>query len=80
MLLVISVYDVVCYLSQVASHLLSEKEKNDLAQLVSTMVAYSITHRSMKSNTQPSNLGHEAADASVLSFDPPIVDFISFKV
>ncbi|ONI20126.1 hypothetical protein PRUPE_3G316000 [Prunus persica] len=61
-------------LRPVASHLLSEKEKNDLAQLVSTMVSYSITHRSMKSN-----LGHEAADASALSFDPPIGDFINFK-
>ncbi|XP_021822992.1 chromosome transmission fidelity protein 18 homolog isoform X2 [Prunus avium] len=66
-------------LRPVASHLLSEMEKNDLAQLVSTMVSYSITHRSMKSNTLPSNLGHEAAGASALSFDPPIGDFINFK-
>lgn len=67
-------------ISQVALHLLSEREKNDLAQLVSTMVSYSITHRSVKSDPLPSNLGHEAADSSALSFDPPINDFINFKV
>ncbi|KAA8517956.1 hypothetical protein F0562_015430 [Nyssa sinensis] len=42
----------------VATHLLSEKEKNDLAH----------------------TLRHEAVlDASVLSFDPPVGDFINFK-
>lgn len=71
---------IVWYLSQVALHLLSEKEKNDLAQLVSTMVSYSITHRSIKSDPLPSNLGHQAADVSELSFDPPISGFINFQV
>ncbi|KAM2991742.1 hypothetical protein FF2_044061 [Malus domestica] len=66
-------------LRPVALHLLSEKEKNDLAQLVSTMVSYSIAHRSMKADLLPSNPRHEAADASSLSFDPPINDFINFK-
>lgn len=63
----------------VALHLLSEKEKNDLAQLVSTMVSYSITHRSIKSDPLPSSLGHQAADVSELSFDPPISGFINFQ-
>ncbi|KAM1111642.1 hypothetical protein ACFX2I_044629 [Malus domestica] len=66
-------------LRPVALHLLSEKEKNDLAQLVSTMVSYSIAHRSMKADLLPSNPRHEVADASSLSFDPPINDFINFK-
>lgn len=74
------VYEIVWYVPQVALHLLSEKEKNDLAQLVSTMVSYSIAHRSMKADLLPSNPRHEAADASSLSFDPPINDFINFKV
>lgn len=55
--------------------LLSEKEKNDLAHLVSTMVSYSITYKNTKSD-----LRHEVADYSTLSFDPPISDFIKFKV
>lgn len=79
-LVIVIVYDIVSYLSQVALHLLSEKEKNDLAQLVSTMVSYSITHRSIKSDPLPSNLGHQAADVSELSFDPPISGFINFQV
>ncbi|GAV66147.1 AAA domain-containing protein [Cephalotus follicularis] len=67
-------------LRPVAMHLLSEKEKNDLAQLISTMVSYSVTYKNMKSDRLSSNLGHEAAiDASALSFDPPIGDFINFK-
>lgn len=68
-------------LSQVALHLLTEKEKNDLAQLVSTMVSYSITYKNIKSTPLSCNQEHEAAlDALGLSFDPPICDFISFKV
>ncbi|KAL6189638.1 hypothetical protein ACLB2K_041024 [Fragaria x ananassa] len=60
-------------------HLLSEKEKNDLAQLVGTMVSYSITHRRIKSDALPGNLGYQAADVSELSFDPPINSFINFQ-
>ncbi|PRQ35872.1 putative ATPase, AAA-type, core, P-loop containing nucleoside triphosphate hydrolase [Rosa chinensis] len=60
-------------------HLLSEKEKNDLAQLVSTMVSYSITHRRIKADPVTGNLGHQAADVSELSFDPPINGFVNFQ-
>ncbi|KAK2971059.1 hypothetical protein RJ640_003251 [Escallonia rubra] len=64
----------------VAFHLLSDKEKNDLAQLVNTMVSYSVTYKNMKSDPLPGNQRHEVAlDVSVLSFDPPIGDFINFK-
>lgn len=66
---------------QVALHLLSEKEKNDLDQLVSTMVSYSITYKNVKSDSLSSNLRQEmATDTLTLTFDPPISDFINFKV
>ncbi|KAF8388368.1 hypothetical protein HHK36_027034 [Tetracentron sinense] len=65
---------------QVALHLLSEREKDDLAQLVDTMVSYSITYKNMKLEPLPSTPRHEATlDASALSFEPPITDFINFK-
>ncbi|XP_050219762.1 uncharacterized protein LOC126670137 [Mercurialis annua] len=67
-------------LKPVALHLLSEKEKNYLAQLVSTMVSYSVTYKNIKSNPLSPSQEHEAAfDTSTLSFDPPISDFINFK-
>ncbi|KAA3455738.1 chromosome transmission fidelity protein 18-like protein [Gossypium australe] len=64
----------------VALHLLSETEKNNLTQLVNVMVSYSITYKNMKSDSLSSNMGHEAvSDASALSFEPPIGEFISYK-
>ncbi|KAL8122027.1 uncharacterized protein LOC141659384 [Apium graveolens] len=67
-------------LRPVALHLLTEKEKKDLVQLVNTMVSYSITYKSMKSNLVSSNPRYEVAlDASVLTFDPPLGDLIHFK-
>lgn len=64
-----------------ALHLLNEKEKKDLIQLVNTMVSYSITYKSIKSNPLSSNPRHEVGvDASVLTFDPPLCDLIHFKV
>lgn len=66
--------------SQVAMHLLSEKEKNDLNQLVSTMVSYSITYKN--TNSCPlGNVKEEAiSDSSSLGFEPPIHDYVNFKV
>ncbi|KAM3756299.1 hypothetical protein ACB098_02G101700 [Castanea mollissima] len=67
-------------LRPVAFQLLSEREKNDLSQLVSTMVSYSITYKNVKSDPLSINPRHEAtSDASLISFDPPINDFINFK-
>ncbi|XWS35110.1 hypothetical protein CRYUN_Cryun21dG0098100 [Craigia yunnanensis] len=67
-------------LRPVALHLLSETEKNNLAQLVNVMVSYSITYKNMKSDSLSGNLGHEAVlDASALSFEPPIGEFITYK-
>ncbi|KAI8003134.1 hypothetical protein LOK49_LG08G02465 [Camellia lanceoleosa] len=64
----------------VAVHLLSEKEKNDMAQLVNTMVSCCITYKSLKSDPLPSASRHDAvSDTSMLSFDPPIGDLINFK-
>lgn len=72
---------VVWYHSQVALQLLSEREKNDMAQLVSTMASYAITYKNVKSDPLPIKLRHEVAlDASSLSFDPPINEFVGFKV
>ncbi|XP_048129334.1 chromosome transmission fidelity protein 18 homolog isoform X3 [Rhodamnia argentea] len=66
-------------LRPVAMHLLSEKEKNDLNRLVSTMVSYSITYKNANS-CPPGNLKEEAiSDSSSLGFDPPIHDYVNFK-
>lgn len=62
-------------------HLLSESEKNDLTWLVSRMVSYCISYRGSSSELQPRNLKLEATiDANALIFDPPIGDYVSFKV
>ena len=64
-----------------ALHLLSERERNDLAQLINAMVSYSITYKNMKFDPLPGTQLHEAAsDGLSLSFDPPIADFVTFKV
>lgn len=63
-----------------ALHLLTEREKNDLAQLVSTMVSYSMTYKNIKSDHLSCKQENEAAlDAASLSVDPPIHEFINFK-
>ncbi|KAH9650055.1 AAA domain-containing protein [Citrus sinensis] len=67
-------------LRPVALHSLSAKEKNDLAQLVSAMVSYSLTYKNTKSGPLLNNLGNEVShDVSTLSFNPPINEFITFK-
>ncbi|KAK8468143.1 hypothetical protein PHAVU_007G235800 [Phaseolus vulgaris] len=63
----------------VALQLLSDKEKNDLAQLVSKMVSYAITYKTVKSDMLPQTLKCEVADGLTLSLVPPISDFINFK-
>lgn len=69
------------FFSQVAVHLLSDKEKKDMVQLVNTMVSYSMTYKNQKADPVPSILRHEAVvEDSMLSFDPPIGDLINFKV
>lgn len=68
-------------LRPVAVHLLSEKEKHDLAQLISTMVSYSLTYKSTKSDSLASKSALDGImDASSsLSLDPPISGFVNFK-
>ncbi|XP_030463375.1 uncharacterized protein LOC115683090 [Syzygium oleosum] len=66
-------------LRPVAIHLLSEKEKIDLNQLVSTMVSYSMTYKNTNSGPL-GNLKEEAiSNSSSLGFDPPIHDYVNFK-
>ncbi|XP_059293079.1 uncharacterized protein LOC132046460 isoform X1 [Lycium ferocissimum] len=65
-------------LKPVALHMLSEKEKADLAQLVNTMVSYAMTYKNIKSDPLL-GMQHGASDASMLSLDPPIGQFINFK-
>lgn len=60
--------------------MLSENEKNDLHQLVSKMVSYSITYKNVKLNPLSSDRSNEASDTLGLAFDPPIADFVNFKV
>ncbi|WCJ24233.1 Replication factor C large subunit [Euphorbia peplus] len=67
-------------LKPVALHLLSQKQKHDLAQLVSAMVSYSVTYRNIKTDPLSSRQEPEtASDISTLSFDPPICGLIRFK-
>ncbi|CAL5393991.1 unnamed protein product [Camellia sinensis] len=72
-----SVFDV---WTEVAVHLLSEKEKNDMAQLVNTMVSCCITCKNLKFDPRLSTSRHDAvSNTSMLSFDPPIANLINFK-
>ncbi|CAH9071877.1 unnamed protein product [Cuscuta europaea] len=67
-------------LKPVSLHLLSEKDKRDLAQLVDTMVSYAITYKNIKSDPSLGSMKHDhALDSSMLSFEPPIGGFINFK-
>ncbi|KAI3743117.1 hypothetical protein L1987_60820 [Smallanthus sonchifolius] len=67
-------------LRPVALHLLSEKEKNEMAQLVRTMVSYAITYWNKKIDPVPGKLRNEpSTDMQILSFDPPIDNFVNFE-
>lgn len=62
--------------------MLSDKEKSDIGQLVTSMVSYAITykHKNIMPD-RPVTLRHEdALDATTLSLDPPLGEFIHFKV
>ncbi|GER42432.1 chromosome transmission fidelity factor, partial [Striga asiatica] len=64
-------------LRPVALHLLSDNEKRDLGKLVNNMVAYAITYKNIQADR---SLKHEdTLDATRLSFDPPLGEFIDFK-
>lgn len=54
-----------------------------MAHLVNTMVSYAITYKNKKIDPLPNKLKFEVAtdkDTPVLSFDPPIADFVNFEV
>lgn len=64
-----------------ASHLLSDRQKEQLAGLVMLMCSYSLTYKNVKSDPVLSSLREDAAsDALVLALDPHLFDFINFKV
>uniref|UniRef100_A0A0E0NSV4 AAA+ ATPase domain-containing protein n=1 Tax=Oryza rufipogon TaxID=4529 RepID=A0A0E0NSV4_ORYRU len=68
-------------LRPVALNLLSEREKDELVQLVDTMVSYSITYRNTKLEPQERISGSMVSpDVPSLSLDPAINDIINFKV
>ncbi|CAI9117844.1 OLC1v1019329C1 [Oldenlandia corymbosa var. corymbosa] len=67
-------------LKPVAMHLLSEKDKREFANLVELMVSYAVSYKNLKPSSLPGSLKHEEViDAALLSFDPPLADFIKFK-
>ncbi|XP_021750688.1 chromosome transmission fidelity protein 18 homolog isoform X1 [Chenopodium quinoa] len=64
----------------VAVQLLSDKEKTDLAQLIGTMVLYSLTYKNTKSDSSANKSVHDGLlDAVSFSMDPPISGFVNFK-
>ncbi|KAL8026519.1 hypothetical protein ABFS82_14G033000 [Erythranthe guttata] len=66
-------------LRPVALHLLSDKEKNELGQLVKNMVSYAITFKNVKSDRSVTFRHEDSSDATTLSLDPPLSEFIQFK-
>ncbi|XP_073276640.1 uncharacterized protein [Primulina huaijiensis] len=66
-------------LRPVALHLLSEKERSDLGQLVNVMVSYFITYKNIKSDRSGTSRHEDALEASELFFDPPLSKFINFE-
>lgn len=61
--------------------MLSEREKDELVQLVDTMVSYSVTYRNTKFVPQEkANLSVVPHEVSSLSLYPPINDVINFEV
>lgn len=67
-------------LRPVALNLLSEREKDELVQLVDTMVSYSVTYRNTKFAPQErANTSVVPHDVPSLSLYPPISDVINFK-
>lgn len=67
---------------KVALNLLSEGEKDELHELVDTMVSYSLTYKYSKGDPQE-KMQKPFVDTSEdlpLSLDPPISDFVNFKV
>ncbi|CAN6307191.1 unnamed protein product [Urochloa humidicola] len=67
-------------LRPVALNLLSEREKDELLQLVDTMVSYSVTYKNTKFPTQErANISVMSHDVPSLSLYPPLSDVINFK-
>lgn len=64
-----------------ALHLLTQKEKEDMADLVGTMLSYELTYKNLKTQILTGVYRKELeADAPELSLDPPLTEFVNFKV
>ncbi|KAL8486812.1 hypothetical protein ACS0TY_023487 [Phlomoides rotata] len=66
-------------LRPVAFHLLSDKEKSDLGQLVNTLVSYALSYKNIKSDRTSSSRHEDTLETTTISLDPPLSDFIHFK-
>uniref|UniRef100_A0A0A9F116 Uncharacterized protein n=1 Tax=Arundo donax TaxID=35708 RepID=A0A0A9F116_ARUDO len=67
-------------LRPVAMNLLSERDKEELVQLVDTMVSYSVTYKNkMPQPQERANVPALSHDVPSLCFEPPINDVINFK-
>lgn len=67
-------------LRPVAAHLFSEREKDDVDQLVDTMFSYFITYKNSKPENSRGPHNHVTVnDAPILILEPPIDDFTNFK-
>lgn len=63
-----------------ALHLLTEREKNDLAQLVDTMASYSITYKNCKTEKAEKSFKYGlVSDFTDLCLDPPIEEYARFQ-
>lgn len=63
---------------QVATQLLTANEKDEMAQLVDTMLGFGISYRHPKPGMLKANYGTEGQSA--LALDPPIDTLVKFNV
>lgn len=67
-------------LRPVASQLLSEKEHEEIIELVNTMIDYAIIYKKAKvPSPNGTQIQDSTSDSLGLCFDPPIHDFVNFK-
>ncbi|ERN04662.1 chromosome transmission fidelity protein 18 homolog isoform X2 [Amborella trichopoda] len=66
-------------LRPVAMHLLSDRERDHVNNVVETMVSYSITYKNGKVDPPEGTQKYAATEVSTLCLDPPLGDFMKFK-
>ncbi len=65
---------------QVASHLLNPNEKEEMVQLVDTMLAFGLLYKHSKPSHFTSKTVYGGELQGVLVLDPPIDSLVKFKV